>query len=68
MRAFSQRSTPLSSDTPANHGECVVCTSVFDWLPLAACIEDQILCLHGGPGASVVRGKIALCDSTLLRV
>jgi hypothetical protein len=28
--------------------------SVFDWLPLAACIERQILCLHGGPGASVV--------------
>jgi protein phosphatase len=26
---------------------------LFDWLPLAAIIEDRILCLHGGIGASL---------------
>ena len=22
--------------------------SLFNWLPLAACIEDKVLCMHGG--------------------
>lgn len=26
---------------------------MFDWLPLAATIEERILCLHGGIGASL---------------
>jgi diadenosine tetraphosphatase ApaH/serine/threonine PP2A family protein phosphatase len=26
---------------------------LFDWLPLAALVEDKILCLHGGIGASL---------------
>jgi protein phosphatase len=26
---------------------------LFDWLPLAATIEERILCLHGGIGASL---------------
>jgi len=25
----------------------------YDWLPLAAVIEDRVLCVHGGLGASV---------------
>lgn len=26
---------------------------LFEWLPLAAIVEDRILCLHGGIGSSV---------------
>ena len=26
----------------------------FDWLPLAAVIEDRIVCLHGGIGSTLV--------------
>ncbi len=26
---------------------------LFDWLPLAAVVEDKILCLHGGIGSAV---------------
>jgi len=26
---------------------------VFEWLPLAAIVEDKILCLHGGIGSSL---------------
>lgn len=26
---------------------------LFEWLPLAAVVEDRILCLHGGIGSSV---------------
>jgi len=27
--------------------------ALFNWLPLAACIEDKILCMHGGIGRSI---------------
>ena len=27
---------------------------MFDWLPLAAVIEDRIVCLHGGIGSTLV--------------
>ena len=32
--------------------------SLFNWLPLAACIEDKVLCMHGGerypcPGCTI---------------
>jgi hypothetical protein len=27
---------------------------LFDWLPLAALIEDKIVCLHGGIGSTLV--------------
>eukprot|EP01015_Nassula_variabilis_P007379 TRINITY_DN1563_c0_g1_i9.p3 TRINITY_DN1563_c0_g1~~TRINITY_DN1563_c0_g1_i9.p3 ORF type:complete len:105 (+),score=59.98 TRINITY_DN1563_c0_g1_i9:3-317(+) len=27
--------------------------SLFDWLPLAAVIEDKIICLHGGIGSTL---------------
>lgn len=27
---------------------------LFDWLPLAAVIEDKIVCLHGGIGSTLV--------------
>ena len=27
---------------------------MFDWLPLAAVIEDKIVCLHGGIGSTLV--------------
>jgi hypothetical protein len=26
---------------------------VFDWLPLAAIVEDKIICLHGGIGETL---------------
>ena len=26
---------------------------LFEWLPLAAIVEDKILCLHGGIGSSL---------------
>ena len=26
---------------------------LFDWLPLAAVIEDKIICLHGGIGSQL---------------
>lgn len=28
--------------------------AMFEWLPLAAVIEDKILCLHGGIGSSII--------------
>ena len=28
---------------------------VFDWLPLAAVIENKIVCLHGGIGSTLER-------------
>jgi protein phosphatase len=27
---------------------------LFDWLPLAAVIEDKIICLHGGIGSTLL--------------
>lgn len=27
---------------------------VFDWMPLAAVIEDKIICLHGGIGVGII--------------
>ncbi len=30
---------------------------LFDWLPLAALIEDKIVCLHGGIGSTLVSVK-----------
>ncbi len=29
--------------------------SLFNWLPLAACIEDKVLCMHGGERSSAPR-------------
>ena len=28
-------------------------TDLFDYLPLTACVEDQIFCLHGGLSPSI---------------
>ena len=30
---------------------------VFNWLPLAAHVENKILCMHGGIGRSINRIK-----------
>ena len=27
---------------------------LFDWLPLAAVIDDKIVCLHGGIGSTLL--------------
>ena len=37
--------------------------SLFNWLPLAALIEDRIICMHGGGANSVhfVQNCICLC-------
>ena len=39
--------------------------SLFNWLPLAACIEDKVLCMHGGesPSAHGTGVKITLYGS-----
>ena len=33
--------------------ECLRINKVFEYLPLAALIEDKILCVHGGIGATI---------------
>ena len=27
---------------------------VFDWMPLAAVIEEKVICLHGGIGVNLI--------------
>lgn len=37
--------------------------ALFNWLPLAACIEDKVLCMHGGvPCLPVARLRAAVAD------
>lgn len=40
---------PAESDSVFNK-----INDLFDWLPLAAIIEDKIVCLHGGIGSTLV--------------
>ena len=55
---FATISTTLANICCAYHSEQIH-DSAFDWLPLAAEIENEILCLHGGPGATLVSRMIA---------
>jgi protein phosphatase len=42
------------NEDPDDPGSCwEKCNSVFEWLPLGALIEGQILCLHGGIGGTI---------------
>jgi protein phosphatase len=43
----------LGEDPMAEDSAFYVLNEFFEYLPLAAVIEDQILCLHGGIGANV---------------
>jgi hypothetical protein len=41
--------------------------SLFNWLPLAALIEDRIICMHGGAQHSLCTAWSLLCSSALLK-
>ena len=49
---MSKRQTEITR----NHFDSVFSkiNDMFDWLPLAALIEDKIVCLHGGIGSTLV--------------
>lgn len=43
----------IDNDVEDQNSVFSILNSVFEYLPLAAVIEDQILCIHGGIGSSI---------------
>jgi protein phosphatase len=58
----------LNEDPMQDDSAFTVINDFFEYLPLAAVIEDQILCLHGGIGANVKRISDIECIERPLEV
>jgi len=43
----------LNEDSSEDNSVFNKINEVFDYLPLAAIVEDKIICLHGGIGVSI---------------
>lgn len=43
----------LNEDSTNPYSVFFAINELFDWLPLAAIIEDRIICLHGGIGSQL---------------
>lgn len=50
-----QKNAAIVGEDPTDHDSVFnKINDFFDWLPLAAVIEDRIVCLHGGIGSTLV--------------
>jgi len=52
---FAEECSNRLGEDPTDHDSVFnKINDFFDWLPLAAVIEDRIVCLHGGIGSTLV--------------